>query len=164
MWKTLSIIGILVGSLGANALPSRAEVPIIAPEADTISSLGNLKICLAAWKIDNGHFPEPAPGAPDSGFLKEQMWPIYIRDFPSVDGWNSFWQYQSDKESYLLVSPGANRMIDAVYDLHGTPMPAGDDILLFNGELIAERGLLEELRALTLARGQKNAFAASAGH
>lgn len=79
----------------------------------TTRDIRTIGAALEMYAVDHNAYPGPTKTDEEVGlFLKGKLEPTYVRNLPSVDGWEwPFW-YSSDGTEYTLISLGKDGVPD----------------------------------------------------
>ncbi len=112
----------------------------LALQGQTVKNLRSVAITFEAFAIDNDVYPgEPLDSVQGVSRVQPLLQPIYIREFPFVDGWGNPFQFWTDGQNYRIFSSGRDGEAEADYtSVPGTgefdPYDFDRDIVFGNGE------------------------------
>lgn len=82
-----------------------------------MADLRSVGTAIETYSIDLNTYPAQPDGLLSVGFISSDLTPIYIRDLPVKDPWGGELLYWSDQSSYIVISMGADRVLDRPYDI-----------------------------------------------
>lgn len=85
-------------------------------QRQTMADLRSVGTAVESYSIDNNLYPLQADGLKGLETIEEELEPIYIRILPMLDAWGNPFLYWSDETRYVIVSPGADGVLDSVWD------------------------------------------------
>jgi hypothetical protein len=100
----------------------------------TMGDLRSIATAIEAYGVDHNRYP-PANSLDE---LSQMVSPIYLREFPKVDGWGHQYRFQVDAlgQNYAVASGGKDGTFEksALFDYSGGPTTSFDaDIVFANG-------------------------------
>jgi hypothetical protein len=95
---------VFVGGVIAPDLPSPVE--------EAMTYIRVIGTAMEAYAVDNDTYPEAAGLVPIEA-LAPQLLPVYIRELPGSDPWGHPYFVSSSSEGYVIVSTGADGLLDA---------------------------------------------------
>ncbi len=112
-------------------------------QLQTMKDLRSVGTTFEAFAIDNERYPgEPSPAVQDVARVQPLVQPVYIREFPFVDGWGHAFRFWTDGQSYRIFSPGRDGEADADYTL--TPGSGEFDAYDFDRDIVFGNGMFEQ--------------------
>ena len=104
------IIGLLATIVGVNLLPSVDEAKI----KTSIANIRSLEASLDLYRLHNATYPSTEQGLqalrdkPEVGQVPERWNGPYLRNQLPKDGWDRDFKYDSDGQSYEIISFGSD--------------------------------------------------------
>jgi hypothetical protein len=80
-----------------------------------LADLRSIGTAIESFGVDNDDYPGPTGGLQPIDTMAAGLEPEYIKTLPRVDPWGRPYLVSSDGASYLLVSAGADGLLDAPY-------------------------------------------------
>ena len=81
-----------------------------------MADLRTIATALESFSVDNDVYPGPTDGLQVIDAFAEDLEPIYISGLPHLDPWGHPYFVWSDDKNYLLVSAGADGVLDDEYE------------------------------------------------
>jgi len=85
-------------------------------QRQTMADLRSVGTAVESYSIDNYFYPLQMDGLKGLETVEEALEPVYIRILPMLDAWDNPFLYWSDETQYVIVSPGADGILDPVWD------------------------------------------------
>lgn len=103
----LLIVVAIIGIIAAIAIPNLLNAINRGRQKRTMADMRTIMTALGAYAVDNMAFPVNQTFAQ----LATHITPIYIKSFPSKDGWATAYFFQSDTagSDYTLIGYGKDR-------------------------------------------------------
>lgn len=128
------------GILAAIAVPNFLNAVDTGKQKRTMADMRSIGTAVEMWHVDNGSYPGPTDGWVSATWLTEHLQPVYIRSLPVLDGWEHETMYWSDGESYMIVSPGKDGVMEGDWLTELEPLgPTADhasDYVFRDGEFV----------------------------
>jgi general secretion pathway protein G len=96
----------------------------------TMADARTIGTAIESYSIDNNVYPWQARGLLEVAAVETELAPVYVRTLPHSDAWGNPFLYWSDGTSYLVVSSGADGLLDRSYLVDA----GGIDESAFTGE------------------------------
>ena len=112
-------------------------------QAQTMKDLRSVAITFEAFAIDNDRYPgEPLDSVQGVSRVQPLLQPVYIREFPFVDGWGNAFQFWTDGQNYRIFSSGRDGEAEADYTL--APGKGEFDAFDFDRDIVFGNGEFEQ--------------------
>lgn len=106
----------------------RGPQTLASRQRQTMADLRSIGTAIETFSIDNNDYPLQDRGLQSIDSIGDRLAPTYIRLLPVNDAWGHPFLYWSDKAGYVVISAGA----DGVLDIEWDTFPPWD--LKFEGE------------------------------
>ena len=105
-------IVLLVGGRVANGPRSITELLKV-----LMADIRSAGTAIETYSIDHNTYPPQTKDLQSIEFIAPELSPIYIRDLPVKDPWGNEILYWSDQTEYIIVSMGADGVLDRPYEI-----------------------------------------------
>lgn len=142
----LLIVVAIIGIIVAIAIPNLLNAIQRAKQRRSMGDIRSAATAVEAYAVDFNRYPPTAgftlptgltfPGTTTLGKISGYLSPTYIRVVPTVDGWNSWFLYNTDTngQAYLMAALGKNGGTEATVWTGTTDFNA--DIIYVNGQFV----------------------------
>ena len=123
-----------VGILAAIAIPNFLTAMQRSRQKRTMADMRSIATAVESYAADNNAYPRGA----SLDDVRPQVVPKYIAKLPALDGWSHAFHYEPIEQGYVIISPGADGILDAVPEY--TPRKTTNfdcDIIFANGTFVA---------------------------
>jgi len=90
------------------------------PAKQTMAEIRSIGTAIESYAVDNNVYPTTG-GLVVVEAIAADLEPIYIRTLPRMDGWNHPYLFSGDTKHYVIVSPGADGVLEQDYLDLGVP-------------------------------------------
>lgn len=128
------------GIVAAIAIPNLLNAVDRGKQKRTMADIRSAGTAFESYAIDNNRYPGPTDGWVRAEEVRSFVEPVYIRTLPELDGWGHPLLFLSDGESYVIVSPGKDGIVDRDWSDgidFGASTSFNADIVMANGQFIA---------------------------
>jgi hypothetical protein len=108
-----------------------------------MAELRTIGAAVESYAIDNGSYPPQSKGLQTVDFVSSMASLVYIRNVPVKDPWDNEFLYWSDQTEYIIVSTGADGILNRPYSIEpgwlapqkfvGEYADPGEDMVFSNG-------------------------------
>jgi hypothetical protein len=83
----------------------------------SMADLRSIGTAIETYSIDQNTYPAQPNGLLSVDLISPDLSPIYIRNLPVKDPWGNEVLYWSDQSSYIVISMGADGVLDRPYEI-----------------------------------------------
>jgi type II secretion system protein G len=135
----LLIVVAIIGIIAAIAIPNLLNALDRGKQKRTMSDMRSIGTAVESYQIDSNFYPTGTGDLTAASTAGQTLAPVYIRVLPEKDGWQSFFQYDSDTFEYTITSYGKGGAGGGGETCQGPPWPSLtslfiDDICFVNGQ------------------------------
>jgi hypothetical protein len=134
-------IVLLVGDRVINGPKSITELLLT-----LMADLRSIGTAVETYSIDLNTYPAQTNGLQSVEFISPDLTPIYLRTLPIKDPWGNEILYWSDRTQYVIVSMGADGVLDRPYEIKPDWLDSGEfrggysepdtDMVFANGQFV----------------------------